>query len=141
MNKIKSSIRRFKYYLKHDFLSVENVVFFIAILMCLVWTYQSIEAMSRNWALVDRLNSEQKSLNLLNLEIEAAELESEYYKSAEYQELAARKFAGKQLPGENMVYLPDNSEIAKTKHQKTATQKAEEKPKSNFEQWMTYLFP
>ena len=142
MNKIKSSIRRLKYYLKHGFLSVENVVFFIAIVMCLVWTYQSIEAMSRNWSLVEHLNSEQKALDLLRIEIEATELENEYYKSAEYQEIAARKFANKQLPGENMVYLPENSNAAKTKHQKTTTQSQSiESTKSNFEQWMTYLFP
>lgn len=142
MNKIKSSLRRFKYYFKHNFASIENIVLLIAIVMCLVWTYQSIEAMSRNWTLIDRLNSEQRTLDLLNIEIETAELENEYYNSAEYQELAARKFANKQLPGENMVYLPENSAVAKAKHQKTSAA-APEAPtvKSNFEQWMSFLFP
>lgn len=127
--------------MKHNFLSVENIVFCVAVVMCLVWTYQSVEAMSRNWALVDRLNTERKTLDLLNIEIEAAELENEYYKSDEYQELAARKYANKMLPGEEMIALGENSEAAKTKHQKTVTETPEEKPKSNFKQWMSYLFP
>ena len=141
MNKIKSSLRRFRYYLKHNFLTIENVVFCIAIIMCLVWTYQSIEAMSRNWELIDRLNAERQALNLLNVEIEVAEIENEYYGSAEYQELAARRLANKQLPGENMVYLPANSEVAKSKHQTVPVSATEEPAKSNLEQWMSYLFP
>lgn len=108
--------------------------------MCLVWTYQSIKAMTRNFELTERLNVERKSLELLKVEVEAAELENEYYKTDEYQELLARKNANKQLPGEHMVYLPDNSEAAKNKH-KAVAKSAETKEYSNFEKWMMYLMP
>lgn len=141
MNGIKSVIRRFKYRLKHGFLSLENVVLVLAVILCLVWTYQSIEAMSRNWELVERLNAEQKTLQLLTLEVEAAELENEYYASDEYRELAARKFANKQLPGEHMVYLPENSETAKNKYKTNVALVKEEQDYSNFEKWLMYLFP
>ena len=140
MNKIKTKLRRLKYALKHDFLTVENVVLMIAIIMCLVWTYQSIVSMSRNWELTERLNSERKALELAKIETETAELENEYYKSEEYQELAARQLADKQLNGEKMVYMPENSEVAKNKH-KTVEVQQEEKVYSNFEKWMMYLFP
>ncbi len=66
--------------MKHDFLTVENVVLIGAIILCLVWTYQSIAAMSRNWELSERLTAERKTLELLNIEVETAELENEYYK-------------------------------------------------------------
>ncbi len=134
-------IRRFKYRLKHGFLSLENVVLALAVILCLVWTYQSIEAMSRNWELVERLNAEQKTLQLLTLEVEAAELENEYYASGEYRELAARKFANKQLLGEHMVYLPENSEKAKNKYKTNVALVKEEQDYSNFEKWLMYLFP
>lgn len=134
-------IRRFKYRLKHGFLSLENVVLALAVILCLVWTYQSIEAMSRNWELVERLNAEQKTLQLLTLEVEAAELENEYYASDEYRELAARKFANKQLLGEHMVYLPENSEKAKNKYKTNVALVKEEQDYSNFEKWLMYLFP
>ncbi|MBR3254171.1 hypothetical protein IKF88_00345 [Candidatus Saccharibacteria bacterium] len=140
MNGIKTAFRRLKYRLRHDFFSIENVVLVIAIAMCLTWTYQSIEAMSRNWELSDRLNTDKKTLELLEVEVETVELENEYYVSNEYQELAARKFANKQLPGENMVALPENSEVAKNKH-KVVTVAKEEKEYSNAEKWWMYLFP
>ena len=133
-------MRKLKYRLKHGFFSIENVVLLIAIVMCLTWTYQSIEAMSRNWELTDRLNTDKKSLELLKVEVEAAELENEYYTTNEYQELAARRLANKQLPGENMVALPENSEVAKNKHKVVAVAK-EEKEYSNVEKWWMYLFP
>ena len=138
--KVGAEIRKLKYRLKRDFLSVENVVFAVAIVMCLTWTYQSVKAMTRNFELTERLSKEKKSLELLKIEVETAELENEYYKSDEYQELLARKNADKQLPGEHMVYLPENSEEAKNKHNEIVDDNYE-KEYSNFEKWMMYLLP
>ena len=141
MNKIKTWVRRARYYLKHDFLTVENVVLLFAIILCLVWTYQSIKAMSRNWDLSEKLMAENKELELLTVETEAAELENEYYRSNEYQELMARKYLDKQLPGEKMVVLPDNSEEAQKKHKEIEQITEEKEDYSNFEKWMRFLFP
>ena len=141
MNKIKTWVRRLKYYLKHDFLTIENVVLLFAIVLCLVWTYQSISAMSRNWELSERLTAERKELELVSVEVETAELENEYYNSAEYQELLARKNMDKQLPGEKMVVMPKNSEEAKNKHNDTIEVSVKEPEYSNFEKWMKFLFP
>ena len=88
------------------------------------------------------MNTAKKTLELRKVEIETAELENAYYETEEYQELAARKSAGKQLDGENMVYLPENSERARNKHQnEVAVVDEEKKEYSNFEQWMMYLWP
>lgn len=142
MNGLKTKIRRMNYKMKHDFLTVENVVLVLAIALCLVWTYQSIAAMSRNWELTERLATEKKALELLGVEVEAAELENEYYKTNEYQELLARKYLDKKMPGENMVIMPENSEAAKTKYEVIVAKTEEtEKEYSNFEKWMMYLFP
>ena len=139
---VKNSLRRVKFKLKHDFFTIENIVLVIAIGLCLVWTYQSIAAMSRNWELSERLTEERKNLELISLEVEAAELTNEYYKSNEYQELTARRDLDKKLNGENMVIMPENSETAKTKHKDEPKTIAVEKPEySNFEKWMMYLFP
>lgn len=142
MSELFKKLRRLKYKLKHDFLSLENIVLFVAVVMCLVWTFQSIEAMNRNWELTDRLNAEKQNLALLTVEVETAELENEYYRSNEYQELMARKLAGKQLPGEHMVYLEENSDAAKNKHKNfDAPQPVQKKEYSNPEKWLQYLFP
>lgn len=140
MNKIKTIFRRLRYKLKHDFLTIENVVLIGAIVLCLVWTYQSVAAMSRNWELSEKLTAERKALELLNIEVETAELENEYYKSNEYQELMARRQLDKKLPGENMVVMPENSDTAKNKHKEVVEEK-EEQNYSNFEKWILYLFP
>lgn len=141
---MRDKLRRLKYRLKHDFLAVENVVLIIAIIMCLVWTIQSIEAMTKNWQLTDKLNTEKKQLELISVEVETAELENEYLKTDEYLELAARKYARKQLPGEHRVDMPENTEAAKNKHKAAEVTEevvAEEKQYSNFEKWMRFLFP
>lgn len=137
---VKDNLRRTKFRLKRDFFTLENIALLLAIVLCLVWTYQSIVAMSRNWKLSETLITEKKELELLNVEVEAAELENEYYKTNEYQELMARKILDKKLSGENMVILPDNSEEAKNKHRVAKVEK-QEKSYSNFEKWMMYLFP
>ena len=142
MSDIPTKFRRFKYKLRHEYLTIENVILALAIILCLNWTYRSIEAMSRNWELSERLNSTNKALELKKVEIETVELENAYYETDEYKELAARKFAGKQLEGENMVYLPENTDIAKNKHANGTVDLEEEKREySNFEQWMMYLWP
>lgn len=140
MSGVKTKIRQLKYKLRHDFFTMENVVLFLAIILCLVWTYQSILAMSRNWELSERLTAEKRTLELLEVEVEMAELENAYYNTDEYQELMARRYLDKKLPGEKMVVMPENSEKAKNKYQK-AESKEQEKTYSNFEKWMSYLFP
>ena len=137
---VKDGLRKMKFRLKHDFFTIENVVLISAIALCLMWTYQSIAAMSRNWELSETLTAEKKELELLSLEVETAELENEYYKTDEYQELLARKYLDKKMPGENMVVMPENSENAKNKHRIEKVER-DDVNYSNFEKWMKYLFP
>ena len=143
MSGVKDKLRQLKYKIKHDYLAIENIVLVASAIMCLTWTFQSIEAMSRNWSLTERLNTERKNLELLKIEVETAELENEYLKTDEYQELSARRLLDKILPDENMVALPENSDAAKNKHQKVevTTISSESKDYSNPEKWLHFLFP
>lgn len=142
MSDLGVKFRKFRYKFRHEFLTIENVILMLAIILCLSWTYRSIEAMNRNWELSENLRTVQKNLELKKIEIETAELENAYYETDEYKELAARKFANKQLEGENMVYMPANSEEARNKHVNDAAEVVEEKKEySNFEKWMMYLWP
>lgn len=140
MSGIKTKIRRLIYKLRHDYLNLENVFLIAAIVLCLTLTYQSIMAMTRNWELSEKLGAEKRQLELLSIQVEKEQLENDYYKSDEYQELLARKFLDKQLTGEKMVVLPDNTEKAKNKHIEK-NEDASERTYSNFEKWMMYLFP
>ena len=140
MGKIKTFFRRMNYRFRHDFFTIENVVLILAIFLCLIWTYQSIVAMSRNWELSERLTTERKNLELISVEVEMAELENEYYKSDEFQELVARRDLDKKLEGENMVVMPENSDEARNKY-KSESVEVQEIERTNFEKWMLYLLP
>ena len=95
--------------------------------------------MSRNWELSQKIATRRSELELLNREVQILELENAYYRSAEYQELSARAKQNKKLEGENLVYLPENSEAAKKKYDTLAVAEEVVEP-SNFSQWMSFLF-
>ena len=138
MVKLNTRVRRWWYRVKHSYLSGGNVVFGLAILLCLFWTYGAIAAMTQNWELAETLREKQQELARLEIEVETMEIENEYYASDEYKELAARRLEDKKLEGEVMVVLPKNSEEAKNKHAESGED--EETERSNFEVWMDFLF-
>ncbi|MBR3180480.1 hypothetical protein IKF63_00130 [Candidatus Saccharibacteria bacterium] len=139
MQKLKTRLRRLYFRIKHDYFSFDNIVFAVAIVLCFFWTYSSISAMSRNWELSQKIATRKRELALLKLEVETAEMENTYYKSAEYQELSARAKQDKALEGENLVYLPENSETAKNKYKTLSVEETISEP-SNFSQWMSFIF-
>ena len=137
---MQNRIRKFKYNLKHDF-PLDKFLFAVALLFFFACVWGTISSVTRNWELEQRLSSRQKELELTKLEVESAKLENEYLASEEYQELSARAKQNKALEGEVLVYLPKNSERAKTKHEESAlTTKTEEDTRTNFEKWMSFLF-
>ncbi len=142
MSELRTRLRKAQYWFTHDFLVFERVILIVAVIFCLAWTWGSIDAMTRNWSLAQELMSRQRERAVLELEVETLELENEYYQSYEYQELAARKYQGKMLPGETMIYLPDNSEAAINKHKTSETDDTTlaTTAMTNLEQWLAFLF-
>lgn len=138
MERIRASFRRLRYRFKHGF-PRERVFFAIAALVCLAWTFSAISAMSRNWELEQRLVAKRYERDVLQVEIESLELENQYYASEEYQELAARDKQNKIDEGETLIYLPDNSDYAKHKHDIAPVEEVREEP-ANYEQWLTFIF-
>lgn len=142
MTELRTKVLRQRYRLKHDLFSFDDVVLMVALGLCFIFTWGAISSMSRNWSLAQEVANRQRAKAVLELEVETLELENAYYLSDEYQELAARKYQGKKLPGETMVYLPPNSETAKNQHQPDAAPDAAVTvaTMSNFEQWLKFLF-
>lgn len=140
MEKYKTKLRRLYFRIKHDYLSFDNIVFFVAIAACVFFTYDSLSATSRNWELSQKLATRTREKELLELEVAAMELENDYYRSAEYQELSARAKQNKLLDGEHLVYLPENSETARKKYNQKSEETDQTPEPSNFSQWMSFLF-
>ena len=137
---IKDNWRHLVFRVRHSLWGADNVVMVLAVIVCLAMACNSIAATTRNWELSENLTKERQRLELVSVEVEAQELENEYYQTDEYQELMARSLLDKKLPGENMVVMPENSEAAKTKHQEVEVEPVQ-KEYSNFEKWMMRLFP
>ena len=138
MDKVKTQLRRLSYFTKRDFLTVHNIATAGAIILGLVFTYNAVTATTRNWQLEQKLKERTLESAKLQIEVDTLTLEKQYYNTDEYQEIMARKKQNKMLEGETMVILPNNSQKAKTKYQEVDELTNQER--SNFEEWLDFLF-
>lgn len=139
--KINFKFRQLKSRFREILLKPGKLIFIASVAIIIAFFIGSISSISRNWTLQQEILEKQSELSYLKLQVESTELENDYYASEEYQELAARRIQNKKLPGETLVYLPDNSEKAKSKY----AEPTEEEQKilvtrTNFDQWMLFLF-
>lgn len=137
----KINIRKFYYHLRHDYLTMNNVVVGIALMIGAGWAWGSIGMMQRNYELQKQLDAKVRQQKLAELETSSLMLQRKYYQSAEYQELAVRERVGLVNPGEKVLILPPNTPAAK-QADVVVTGKTPQpnEPVSNFQQWMNFLF-
>ncbi len=137
----KINIRRQYYRLRHKYLTLNNVVVTVALLIAASWVWGSLGVMQRNYDLQKEVDYKQRQLQLTQLETSNMELEQRYYQTAEYQELAARQTLGLALPGEKVLILPPNSAAAKAADQVVTTRSTGSTSQaSNFQQWVNFMF-
>ena len=133
--------RRIKAKLRQEILVPERLLLLSIPFLLLVWLFGSISSLTRNWSLQQEIAEKETEKSYLELQVENYELENQYYASEEYQELSARKLQNKKIAGETLVYLPKNSERARSKHKEiTAEENVIKNERSNFDQWMNFLF-
>ena len=130
--------KRLKYKIRHDYLTMNNIVIFVAIFIGLSWAWGSIKSMQQNYELQRSVNNKRQQVQIETLKVALLEYETNYHNSDEYQELAVRQRTGKGLPGEKQLIVPttDANIPEKTETMAANTQK----PTSNFQQWMNFLF-
>ncbi len=138
MNKI--NIRRFIYRVRHDYVTPNNIVIAVAFLIGAGWVWGSVGAMQRNFDLQKAVDAKQRQEQLLDLETQTLAFEQNYYKTAEYQELAARDRLGLAMAGEKVLILPPNSAAAKAEDTPTVKTAVPVKPPTHFVQWLNFLF-
>ncbi|MBP5634304.1 hypothetical protein J6X09_01245 [Candidatus Saccharibacteria bacterium] len=137
LERIKTQLRRFRYYSKKDIFTLTNIFTVVALVFAAACIYSTITATTRNWQLEQKLANLRVEEARLRLEVETLELEQQYYATAEYQEIMARSKQGKMLPGETMVVMPKNTASAKNKYQEFDSPTTK---RSNFEEWLDFLF-
>ena len=139
--RLEAKSRRLKAKLFQEVLVPERLILLAIPVLLIAFLVGSISSISRNWSIRQEIVERETELAYLKLQVESYELENQYYASEEYQELAARRLQNKKLAGENLVYLPKNTERAKGKH-RAATSEEQRilSEKSNFDQWLSFLF-
>ena len=134
----KINIRRLYYQFRHKYLTLNNVVIAVGLVIAAGWVWGSLDVMQRNYKLQKELDDKSRQLIVTQLDTETAKLQQRYYKTLEYQELAVRERLGLVSPGESVLILPDNSEQAK-KDDSTSVSTDTDAQISNFSQWMNFL--
>jgi cell division protein FtsB len=136
----KINIRKFYYHLRHRYLTMNNVVIAVALIIGASWAWGSIGVMQRNYGLQKELDAKSRQEKLAELEAQSLTYEQKYYQSSEYKEISARKYLGLAAPGEKVLILPPNTDAAKTVTTTAPKSTVKQQPPSSIEQWTNFLF-
>lgn len=137
----KINIRKLYYHIRYRYLTMNNVVVGVALMIGAGWAWGSIGMMQRNYDLQKQLDTRVRQQKLAELETQNLALQQRYYKSSEYQELAIRERMGLANPGEKALVLPPNTKAAKDADVVVSGKTpGSPEPASNFQQWMNFLF-
>ncbi|MDB5176582.1 MAG: hypothetical protein JWN75_250 [Candidatus Saccharibacteria bacterium] len=137
-------IKRFIYRVRHEFVTMNNVVLVIAAVIAISWAWASVLAVQRNYALQREVDDKHRQEQLIALQTDNLAYEQHYYQSREYQTLEVKRRLGLAEPGEKVLVLPPNSAAAKASDstdQTTATAApVETAAPPPLQQWMNFLF-
>ena len=137
-------IKRLVYRIRHEYLTMNNVVLAVAAIIAISWSFASVQAVQRNYQLQRDVDDKRRQLALTELQADTLAYEQRYYKSREYQALEAKSRLGLAEPGEKVLILPPNTATAKAidagnQPQGVATP-AQPLAPPPFQQWMNFLF-
>ncbi len=136
----KINIRKIVYAIRHKYLTLNNVVIAVALLIAASWVWGSLGMMQRNYTLQKDVDLKKQQLQLTQLQRDNLSLQKSYYQTAEYQELALRDYLGLVLPGEKVLVLPPNSQAAIDADTTQTVATTNPAQTSNIEQWINFLF-
>ena len=107
LEKIKTYLHKVTAFVKkYELTDVRNIGMVVFGIMAAIVTWNGAKAIEQNFQLQKKVVvlEEQNKVQLLENETQA--LKNEYYKTAEYKELSARRLFGKAAPGEKVYVVP-----------------------------------
>ena len=134
----KTKIRRAKYKISHNFLTLNNIVIFVAGAIAISWAWGSVMAMQKNYTLQQELDMKKRDRLVAEIQYETLEYEQKYLQSREYQEIAARDKLGLVKPGEQVLLLSEDNPGVSSDDQSNSTS-VDAAKESNFRQWINFL--
>lgn len=117
-------------------LTLDNIALLVAMVLALSWAWSTINVLTKNYDLEKQVQQARLDNQVMELQNENLRLQQAYYQTDEFLELQARALLNKARVGEHLVILPHSSSTGSDKTD-TASLVVE---KSNFEQWMDFLF-
>lgn len=135
------NIKRLIYHIRHEYLTSNNLVLAVALVIAISWAIASVQAVERNYQLQRVIDQKRRQLQLAELQTDNLQYEQRYYNSDEYRILELKRRLGLAQPGEKVLILPPNSAKAKEIDQdaQPTVQPAPVK-QPPFQQWMEFLF-
>ena len=119
-------------------LTLNNGVLLVALLITASWMWGTVEAIQQNFELQQQVDGLGQQISYQEIENQTLQFENQYYNSNEYLELSARQHLNLASPGEKLLILPPVTVSDKSvapHHEVTPIDK-----RSNFQQWMYFLF-
>ncbi|HUD11647.1 MAG TPA: septum formation initiator family protein [Candidatus Saccharimonadia bacterium] len=93
------------------------------------------QTVKRNYDLGLQINGLKSQMNMLQDQNDELSYNIQYYKTDSFKDREARSQLGLQLPGENVVIIPNDTPAPTP----TVTPEKTTAPKSNMEQWIDFL--
>ncbi|HSE29192.1 MAG TPA: hypothetical protein VLA77_01235 [Candidatus Saccharimonadales bacterium] len=118
--------------------TLNNGVVVLAMLVAAGWVWNTIEAIQRNFELQQQVDSLKQEIAVFELQNKTIDFQNKYYQSDEYLELSARERLNKAAKDEKLLILPPNT--AKQTSQEPVTTQTPITSRSNFDQWLYFLF-
>ena len=136
------NIKRLGYKIRHQYLTTNNIVLGVALIIAAGWVWGSLNMMSRNYQLQRELGDKKRQLALVEIDVDNRKLEQKYYKTDEFLELSARDNLNLVKPGEKMLLLaPPTSEVQqKIQEEQKGSKRMDIQKDSNLDQWVNFLF-
>ena len=131
------------YKIRHQYLTANNVVLAIALMIAAGWAWGSLNMMTRNYQLQRELGDKKRQLALTQVDVDNKRLAQKYYKTDEFLELSARESLNLVKPGERMLILqPPSAEVQQKidAEKSSSTARIEVNKDSNLDQWVNFLF-
>ena len=119
--------------------TLNNAVLVVAILIASTWVWSTVEAIQHNFKLQQQVDALSQQIAIDELQNKTLQLQRSYYGSDQYLELSARERLGLASPGEKLIVLPANT-VKPLGQVSAAETEAADSDRSNFSQWMYFLF-
>jgi cell division protein FtsB len=116
--------------------SVVNVIGVVAVVYLVVMLGQTIK---RNYELNQQIIALNQQVSLLQAKKDQMTYDIQYYKTNSFRERQARAQLGLQLPGENVIIVPQKSPSASTQVLGDQTARPPARSRSNLQQWLDFM--